>query len=214
MGNISTDEFKAALNDVRKAHRIIYEYQSRMLDLITLIYNKLGFQYIDGRKHFSNPIKFLKQNNDLKIPKGMWGWDFLYSYCFNYYFGEINIKTKQYISLSITQYSDTGFYDIEENNKQDTSTFLKTENSSSKLLFILECRSKTGKEIMINLNEICENKKYASQYFEKETNPIKEGTQIIYSFPLERFINEKNTMEALREFNNYCKEEIGVDFEI
>lgn len=215
MENISIDEFKIALNDVRKAHRLIYEYQSRMLDLITLIYNKLGFQYIEGKKYFSKPISFRKNNNDLKVFKGMWGWDFIYSYCFNYYFGEITTKGKHYVSLSINQYSDTGFYDIEESDKQKTNTFLETENSISKLQFILECRTKEAGECMINLDEISENKKYASKNFEKETiRSIKGVIQIIYSFPLERFINEKSTMEALKEFNNYCKAEIDVDFEI
>lgn len=215
MENLSIDEFKIALNDVRKAHRLIYEYQSRMLDLITLIYNKLGFQYIDGRKYFSKPISFKKNNNDLKVFRGMWGWDFIYSYCFNYYFGQIATKEKQYVSLSINQYSDTGFYDIEESDKEETNTFLETENSISKLLFILECRSTEAKECMINLDEITEDKKYASKNFEKETiKSIKGVTQIIYSFPLERFINEKSTMEALKEFNNYCKEHINIDFKI
>lgn len=215
MENLSIDEFKIALNDVRKAHRLIYEYQSRMLDLITLIYNKLGFQYIEGRKYFSKPISFKKNNNDLKVYKDMWGWDFIYSYCFNYYFGQIATKEKQYVSLSINQYSDTGFYDIEESDKEETNTFLETENSISKLLFILECRSREAKECMINLDEITEDKKYASKNFEKETiKSIKGVTQIIYSFPLERFINEKSTMEALKEFNNYCKEHINIDFKI
>lgn len=214
MGNINVDEFNSALNDVRKAHRIIFEYQSRMLDLITFISSKLGFGVAIGEKLFSDPIKFKKGNAELKIFEDMWAWDFIYSYCFRYYFNYLELETGDFVALSIIQYSDTGFYEnISENSQLDLKTFANTEDSTSKLLFILELKPKRIKEYFWNDKEISENKKYASGSFDKEIiNNPKGNILLLYSFKLDRFINEKSTMEALEEFNTYCIENIDVDF--
>jgi len=47
MANI--ESIKDALCDVRKAHRIIYAYQKRMMGIVRFIGKKIGFsQYVKG----------------------------------------------------------------------------------------------------------------------------------------------------------------------
>ena len=52
MANI--DSIKDALCDVRKAHRIIYAYQKRMMGIVRFIGKKLDFPVCEGYKWFSN----------------------------------------------------------------------------------------------------------------------------------------------------------------
>ena len=74
------------LADVRRAHRLVFEYQKRMLDLMQLVRNLYDFPNSPaGKKHFSAPLhnteKFSKDNKDANINiDGKWAWDFIYSY--------------------------------------------------------------------------------------------------------------------------------------
>jgi glycosyltransferase involved in cell wall biosynthesis len=58
----STEDFIHALCNVKKAHRLIYTYQPRMLDLVYLIKSKLGFPEFEGWKKFSNAIKAVNED--------------------------------------------------------------------------------------------------------------------------------------------------------
>ena len=52
------------LEDVRKAHRLIYQFQDRMLQLMNRIANDYGLNHPVGRKRFSNPIGSTRRGND------------------------------------------------------------------------------------------------------------------------------------------------------
>ena len=57
MENVKVNNLAEALCEVRKAHRLIFSYQERMLSLIRFIRNKLDFNTkFSGVKHFSNII--------------------------------------------------------------------------------------------------------------------------------------------------------------
>ncbi|MDC7218749.1 MAG: hypothetical protein PQJ59_02350 [Spirochaetales bacterium] len=69
---IDQKELNKALLEVRKAYRIIYEYQKRVLDLVKYISKSLGYQYAGGWSKFSSPSP--------KNGKGSldnWAWDWL-----------------------------------------------------------------------------------------------------------------------------------------
>ena len=136
------EELNNALCDVRKAHRIIHEYQQRMLDLIRVIAAKLDFNSCyRGKKYFSNPLS-IKRDGFLRIEDDMWAWDFIYSYVFEYDLGEIELDNGSSVGLTIVQYSDTGCFDVDDSNRQQTNTFALEEESSTKLLFIIELKPK------------------------------------------------------------------------
>lgn len=206
-------QFNDAMNDVRKAHRLIYSYQQRMLDLIYFIKSKLDFPLFWAEKRFSNDI-YKKRNGYLLLPDNMWAWDFLYSYMFEYYLGEINLDNEGICALSVIQYSDTGFFENEDNSRMDINSFAEEEESGSKLLFILEIKPKR-KNWIWNINELVMDKQYASLKHECTIIKSDKGNiQVLYSFSLNRFLNEKTSLAALKEFIDYCKENDVVELNL
>ena len=209
----TTENLSKALLDVRRAHRILYAYQRRMLDLVHFIQSKLDMPMEDlcGFKHFSRPIRQYK--GYLRIWHDMWAWDYLYSYLFEYYLGEKETDNGGAYALSLIQYSDTGYFDQEEKEegtRLELEKFKPEEESSSKLLFFLEYKRKDSKWEWGNgtsLEKIVLDKKVGSKKHEKEVRNIEGVTQILYPVSLEEFINIEATLEVLREFRSYCQEQ-------
>lgn len=205
----TTENLSKALLDVRRAHRILYAYQRRMSDLAYFIKCKLGMPDFYGFKHFSNPIYGRsKGHSRLNIWPTMWAWDYLYSYLFEYYLGEKEAGDKLHnYKLSLIQYSDTGYFDQDGQKRGRISEFGSEEESSSKLLFFLEYKSKDSEWEWKDgsyMERIVLNKEVGSKEHTKEFRD--DVKQILYSVPLERFINMEATLEVLREFRSYCQE--------
>ncbi len=211
----TTENLSKALQDVRRAHRILYAYQRRMLDLVHFIQRKLDMPVKDlyGIKHFSKPIYGRSiGHTPLNIWPTMWAWDYLYSYLFEYYLGEKEAGDKLHnYKLSLIQYSDTGYFDQDGQERGRISEFGSEEESSSKLLFFLEYKPKDSKWEWKDgsyMERIVLNKEIGSKKHTKQVRGTsKEGKQILCSFPLERFINMEATLEVLREFRSYCQEQ-------
>lgn len=207
------ENLSKALLDVRRAHRILYAYQRRMSDLAYFIKCKLDMPDFYGFKHFSNPIHGRRKGHSrLKIWHDMWAWDYLYSYLFEYYLGEKEAGDKLHnYKLSLIQYSDTGYFDQDGQKRGRISEFGSEEESSSKLLFFLEYKSKDSEWEWKDgsyMERIVLNKEVGSKKHTKGVITIGvKHKQILYSFPLERFINMEATLEVLREFRSYCKEQ-------
>lgn len=208
----NVEELKQTLCNVRIAHRIIHDYQQRMLDLVKFIATKLDFSLCEGHKYFSDDIT-KKRNQNLNIRENMWAWDFLYSYVFEYYLGDMELDDGSSIAMSIIQYSDTGYYDNSDGDRQNLETFVKEEESISKLLFIIE-RVPKKKKWVWDIDKIVENKEYASKKHTKTVLNKNGCTQGLYSFPIERFIDEYSSIKALEEFLYFCKEDLDIILEI
>lgn len=227
----TTKKLSNALLNVRRAHRILYAYQRRMSDLAHFIKCQLKMPDFRGFKHFSRPIS--KNSGYLTIRHDMWAWDYLYSYLFEYYLGEQKTIDEAYeYKLSLIQYSDTGYFDKEEEaTRAETKKTFKPEEdprlelekfkpekeSSSKLLFFLEYKPKDKNWEWgdgTSLEKIVLDKQIGRKEHTKGVKSITIGVkhkQILYSFPLERFINMEATLEVLREFRSFCqKQEIHV----
>lgn len=204
-----------ALYNVRKAHRLLHDYQTRMLDLAYFIKTKLGMPNFKGKKHFSAPIS---SQSDKNIWRDMWAWDFLYSYVFEYYLGEKNVNNKKY-AVSLIQYSDTGYFDSQNVSRNLPDSFTAEEHCSSKLLIVLEEIDKDGKWNWgngVSIESIVLNKQYGCSSHEKTT--LREelpngGVQIIYSIPLENMGNEMSVLKELQAFVDYCNNEGLMAFE-
>jgi hypothetical protein len=203
-------QLKEAFCEVRKAHRLIYEYQRRMQDLTWFIKNKLGFPDYKGYKKYSNT---LSPRNTINYD--YWSWDWIYTYVYEYYLGEVTTENNDNSwRLSVIQISDTGFY---KNRKQGAvqtkiNSYAPVEDSDSKLLFYLSLAPKETKDYDWNTD------KTIIQYAD-ETNPVKieehpKHIQIVYPVSLSKFVNEESTMQILRDFIEYCNKETGINFEI
>ncbi len=209
----TTENLSNALLDVRRAHRILYAYQRRMLDLVHFIQGKLDMPEKDlcGIKHFSKPIYGRSiGHTPLNIWPTMWAWDYLYSYLFEYYLGEKEVGDKLHnYKLSLIQYSDTGYFDQDGQKRGRISEFGSEEESSSKLLFFLEYKPKDSEWVWKDgsyMERIVLDKKVGSKEHTKEVRNIEGVTQILYPVSLEEFINIETTLEVLREFRSYCQE--------
>ena len=139
--------------NIRKAFRLLYQYQHCMQSLVEYAKSKYGFEdKTVGYKRFSNPIRRTRYyNNDnyiydanLEI-SGLWAWDYLYSYEFEYFMGlkkikkEVNVScVDKTASMSIIQVSDTGYYLKENADATNIETFETVEKSKSILIFVCE----------------------------------------------------------------------------
>ena len=213
----STLSISQELEEVRKAHRLIHSFQERMISIIKFIQTRLDFPDFYGYKQFSNPIKIYKQGehqNYMKIYPDMWAWDFMYSYVFEYYLGEGSFENGGDFALSIIQYADTGYFENENDEKNNPLSYAPIDESTSKLLFILEFKPKKVKTWVWNINELCMTKEFASK---EHTNTViehpKGNKQLLYSIPLEKFTDEKSALNALRQFAEYCCQNAGFDME-
>lgn len=198
-------EIQNALCDVRKAHRIIYAYQKRMMDIVRFIGQKFDFNTIEGYKHFSNGAS-------RKIYNGTWAWDYIYTYLYEYYIGTKDTEdgAMEY-SISIFQYSDTGFFEKEKSSRTNLSTFLNEEESASKFLFFLEIKPKKS-PWWWKIKEVINNKEFASKNHTITILKKGESTIVLYSVPIEKFINESSALEVLNQFCTFCKENGIIEF--
>lgn len=138
------------MEDVRKAYRIIYQFQDRMLQLMNRIANDYGLNHPVGRKRFSNPVGSTRRGNDypeanLRI-HDKWVWDMIYTYEFEYYFGKI-LRNNLNGCLTVFQISDNGYYladghrleegEGEHLSKRAINDFWSTDQSDSYLILFL-----------------------------------------------------------------------------
>ncbi len=208
MESCKVKELKDALCDLRKAHRLICSFQQRMLDLAQFIKMKLDMPCLRIYKHFSDPVR-----NEKDIPSGMWAWDFLYSYQLEYDFEDKQYGQYKY-AITLLQCVDTGYFDIEDNDKKFPDTFAAEEYSESKLVFYVN-RIQNGSEWKqwYKRQELFDTKKYMCKDFKNKVIDYPENNEkvLLYSFPIERFIDEQSTIEALQEFVEYCNDQLDLN---
>jgi len=126
------NEIEAALVDVRKAYRLLYDYQRSALDAAKYVGSKLGVEYKGGYSHFSN-----SSPKDRKGSLENWAWDWLNLMFYEFHFqGQLSDKSD--INLSIWLFSDTGYFvsNHAAPDKRDINTFALPENSATKMGFL------------------------------------------------------------------------------
>lgn len=225
MNDITTIE--NILSNVRKAHRLVFEYQKRMLDLMQLVRNQYDFKSLAGKKHFSKPLhnteKFSKDNKDANIDifEKIWAWDFIYSYEMEYYFGE---KTKNGLkcSMSIFQITDNGFYlkdGFEKEHerivpgdlKLKTEKFWDAEKSSSYLIFVAEVYNENTERTFFP-----DVRKYIIELYGKDNDlkvkKSKECTLVAKRYHISHFYNKESSKKWLDDFAETIKSETDFAF--
>jgi hypothetical protein len=186
----SISQIEAALLDVRKAYRLLYTYQKRVLDIMKFIGNQTFRQYDGGWSKFSN--------SSPKSGKGTldnWAWDWLNMYFYEFYFGDKIIDNNS-IKFSVWLVSDTGFFDAETDKKLDLNDFSPVENSETKLIFVI------GKNTWhYAFDDFKTNfKKGTTEYVNHNDNVV----LLVKSFGLSAFLNGDETRKRLQEFVCFC----------
>lgn len=195
-------EIKRTLLEARKAYRFLYDYQKRILDLVSFIGGKYGFRYKGGYSKFSN--------SSPKDGKGLltnWAWDWLNLYYYEFNFEPMQIGTDK-IHFSVFVLNDTGYFDArneKEANKINTSSFRSVEESESKLIFVV------GKNMWNGWGMNWDEPAFLSQ-----TSGDKlagEDKMVFKHYSLEEFENEEKAMACIRDFEKFCTGQ-GVNFKV
>jgi len=194
MENLTSFQLEEALCDVRKAYRLLYFYQRRVLDLVKFIGNTLEFEYKGGNPRFS-AVTPRNGKGDL----GCWAWDWLNMYYYEFYFG-FKLIAGHNITFSIFIQSDAGYFDIENNNRTMVENFTPVENTKTRLIMVV---GKDGWDIS-KLNP--DAKVLSSQITDYFDNLMNGGIMIGKAYNLSEFINEESARLKINSFISYCKE--------
>ncbi len=204
------NQLKTSLIEVRKAYRLLFDFQNKVLKLIEFIGNEYGRAYSGGNAKFSaNPPK------NGKGSLSNWAWDWLNLYYYEFCFHQNKEEKIIHDYFSIVLLSDSGFYEAQQNNpdlkKLEVNKFTPTDLSSTKLLFVFgknlwECDGFFKNNCWEDPNFLLKNE---GVHINEEQN----GIMVFKSYPLERFENNSSTIEVLSDFSNFCSTN-NIDFKL
>ncbi len=210
--------------DVRNAFRLLNRYQKRVLQIVSYIREQTPFTAMWGAKWYFDEIGKKRNSPDaeyakLSVHKDMWGWDFLYGYIFEYYFGRERVSKKN-IEMSIFQISDDGFFISNRDNKHmtDISCFASSEQSHSYL--VLNISVFTSKECQLWLSDPDFPDDYQEDFFTKFlespsdikiTKDDKGTVNIIKKYSMQRFATQNDADEVIRDFGRIVKENTEIE---
>ncbi len=209
--------------DVRNAFRLLNDYQKHILNIVNYIREQTEYAEMWGRKNwYSNEIGNKKNSPDsdyakLNIRNDMWGWDFLYGYILEYYFGDLDKKRKGNIEMSVIQVSDDGYFVSNRENKSMTkiSTFEDSENSHSYIILNMALTKKDN----LWLSDLDYPDDYMKDFLTKfisssEDKKImkndKGDVSVIKKYEMQKFATQKGTDDVIRDFGKMVFEQTNM----
>lgn len=228
MNTTNNEQLTNALIDVRRAFRLLHQYQKHVLSLIRFIQGEVRcynqgkvqrYNYCRGRRHFISPIG-LKKGGDyanLDVRWDMWGWDYLYGYLYEYYFDALESDEHQ-IWISIIQVSDDGRFRSEAKGLSNLKDFASEEESSSYLILNVSIAPKGKSRLWLKDPEVVEQtiEQYlhnfiASENLDKCVKDKKEGRiSMQFKISLCDLGSPEEVKTQLRRFAQFVKRESGV----
>lgn len=194
---------KNSLIEVRKAYRFLFDFQSRVLDLISFISTKIGLNYDGGFIKFSARTPGNGSGNFQ-----LWAWDWL-----NFYFYEFHFKKQAIdedtVNFSIFLICDSGYFDAKKTQniaQTAINSFNSPESSVTKLIFVI------GKNTWGLFGE----DNWKNTEFTTEPEGIKRddnGIMLFKAYNLENFGTEEDTFMVLKDFQIIC-EQNGIPFTV
>lgn len=130
--NTNLSEIAAALLDVRKAYRLLHDYQRAALDAAGYIGNRLGFSYQGGYPRFTSCAP---RSGRGRLEDSAWDW-------LNFYYYEFHFRKQESeqssVNLSILLFCDTAYYlnHSVAPVRDDPATYPAAEQSETKLGFL------------------------------------------------------------------------------
>lgn len=209
--------------DVRNAFRLLNDYQKHILNIVNYIREQTEYAEMWGRKNwYSNEIGNKKNSPDsdyakLNIRNDMWGWDFLYGYILEYYFGDLDKKRKGNIEMSVIQVSDDGYFVSNRENKSMTkiSTFEDSENSHSYIILNMALTKKDNlwlsdldypdddmKDFLTKFISSSEDKKIMKN--------DKGDVSVIKKYEMQRFATQKGADAVIQDFGKIVFEQTSI----
>lgn len=211
--------------DVRNAFRLLNRFQKRILHIVSYIREQTAYTDMWGKKNwFSDEIGKRRNSPDpeyakLSVHKDMWGWDFLYGYIFEYYFGRQRIS-KKHVEMSIFQISDDGFFISSQDKKHMTNvaSFEAAESSHSYLVLLVTVFTTKYSELWLS-DPNCpddEMKDFLTKFLSfpidtKITKNEKGEVAIIKKYELQRFASQHEADCVIRDFGRIVKDNAGIE---
>ena len=119
--------------NVRKAYRLLHDYQQMVLDAIRYIGSQLDITENGGQARFAGDAG---KGRERTLRMG--SWDYLPMILCEYHFVK-GIKPEEWLSLSIFVVSDTGYYDADPTKaeKSRSESYGDSERSQTKLIALI-----------------------------------------------------------------------------
>lgn len=143
MENMTSDKL---FMNVRKATRLLYEFQKRMQGTMFHIKSELKLSSsgrIEVNKLYSMAPRQSKIYGETQLQNGNWAWDYIYPQALEYYLGQKRIGDYDF-ALSAIQLADDGYYVAAHNvtnaDKLRTETYADVSQSTSWILFVIEIK--------------------------------------------------------------------------
>jgi hypothetical protein len=196
MESLNQLELEKALVDVRKAYRLLYTYQRRVMDLMQFIGGSFDFKFGGGWPWFSgHPLK------EQKVSLDKWSWDWLNMYFYEFSFTEKEVNGTR-LTFSVLAEADTGYYDAQCDTATDINGFGSVEDAQTQLIFFagLGCA-------WTDFREDVDDKPFplftanAPEFIRTNDN----GIFVAKIFPLARFLNQEETLKCLTEWQEFCE---------
>ncbi|WP_040281028.1 hypothetical protein [Psychroserpens damuponensis] len=169
--------------EVRKAYRLLYDYQRRILDLMKFIGETYDFPYKKGRPLFSSKAGTSLNN---------WAWDWIYMYCYDFRFEGKDDKNP--IQFSVILKNDSGFYESTEENKihaLEIEQFKAVEDSKTELILVAG-----------DLNKSFDTMTASTKASEGTSE---DNTLVFKNYALEKFFTQDDALKQLQDFSAFCK---------
>lgn len=209
--------------DVRNAFRLLNRFQKRILHIVSYIREQTAYTDMWGKKNwFSDEIGKRRNSPEyakLSVQKDMWGWDFLYGYIFEYYFGR-QIISKKHVEMSIFQISDDGFFISSQDKKHMTNvaSFEAAESSHSYLVLLVTVFTTKYSELWLSDPNFPDDemidfltKLLSFPIDTKITKNEKGEVAIIKKYELQRFASQHEADCVIRDFGRIVKDNAGIE---
>jgi hypothetical protein len=116
--------------NVRKAYRLLHDYQQMVIDAIRYIGSQLDIAEWGGTAQFAGDARSSYRYMD----QSSWDWLPMMGWCFHFV---KPLEDNEWLSLSFLIISDTGFIEGNGDDKTQTEAFKCTNESSTKIAFFL-----------------------------------------------------------------------------
>ena len=211
--------------DVRNAFRLLNRYQKRILQIVSYVREQTPYTDMWGsRNWYFDEIGERRNSPDseyakLSVRKDMWGWDFLYGYIFEYYFGRQRIDKKN-VEMSIFQISDDGYFISSQDKKHmtDIASFTPSEQSHSYLIFNLSVFPTKECNLWLSDPSFPDDewddfltKFLSSSSDTKITRNEKGEVTILKKYEMQRFSSQQSADEVIRDFGRIAKDNTGIE---
>jgi hypothetical protein len=184
------NDLQPALLDVRRAYRLLYNYQRAAMDAASYIGNKLGFKYEGGYPKFSSGPPRAGGGSFQH-----WAWDWLNMVLYEFHFRREE-EGEPHLKMSMFLISDTGYFCSKQEapDKRNVAAFLPAEESRTMVGFLLSPSPWLGTKFL-------DSKEEMKAFIEESKLPEVYRAHGVYAacHDFSRICDEASTDELIKE---------------